>query len=185
MVLCAPHLRFHKCCSAQWFTACDQRLYPAPFPIFIKAYKRYFFKHKNAIIDLVKTPAASLVGIQQGLTQSKRINIMLPTITDTALNALNAAASRIQAELLDRTGEWYEVPDLNDVLARWLEGAIESLCEDACELCVTGERTYASFNRAAFEGLLQRLPAVNTWEQRAELIEQAKDQAAIALDRVA
>jgi hypothetical protein len=126
-----------------------------------------------------------LVGTQQGLTPSKRINIMLSTITDTALNALNASASRIQAELLERTGEWYEVPDLNDVLARWLEGAIESLCEDACELCVTGDRTYASFNRAGFEGLLQRVSSVNVWEQRAEMIQQAKDQMAIALDRVA
>lgn len=110
---------------------------------------------------------------------------MLPTITDMALNALNAAASRIQAELLDRTGEWYEVPDLNDVLARWLESAIESLCEDACELCVTGDCTYASFNRAGFEGLLQRVPSVNVWEQRAEVFQQAQDQMAIALDRVA
>jgi hypothetical protein len=110
---------------------------------------------------------------------------MLPTITDTALNALNAAAMRIQAELLDRTGEWYEVPDLNDVLARWLEGAIESLCEDACEVCVTGDRTYASFNRSKFEGLLRQVPSVNVWEQQAEAFELAQDQRAIALDRVA
>lgn len=110
---------------------------------------------------------------------------MLPTITDTALNALNASARRIQAELLERTGEWYQVPDLNDVLARWLESAIESLCEDACELCVTGDRTYASFNRAGFEARLGRVPSVNVWEQRAEDIQQAQDQRAIALDRVA
>jgi hypothetical protein len=110
---------------------------------------------------------------------------MLPTITSTALNALSASAVKVQAQLLEQTGELYEIPDLNDVLARWLEGAIESLCEDACELCVTGDRTYASFNRAAFEGLLGRVPSVNVWEQRAEVIQQAKDQMAIALDRVA
>jgi hypothetical protein len=33
MVLRAPHPRFHKCCSTQWFTACDQGLYSAPFPL--------------------------------------------------------------------------------------------------------------------------------------------------------
>jgi hypothetical protein len=110
---------------------------------------------------------------------------MLPTITHTALNALNASATNIQAELLERTGEFYEIPDLSDVLARWLESAIESLCEDACACCVTGDRTYASFNRAVFEGLLGRVPSVNVWEQRAEVIQQAKDQMAIALDRVA
>jgi hypothetical protein len=110
---------------------------------------------------------------------------MLPTITDTALNALNDAANRIQAELLDRTGERYEIPDLNGVLARWLESSIEELCEDACELCVTGDRTYASFNRHYFEDLLSQVPSVNIWEQQAEAVRQAADQAAMALDRVA
>ena len=66
-----------------------------------------------------------------------------------------------------------------------IEGAIESLCEDACEVCVTGDRTYASFNRAGFEALLHRVPSVNVWEQRAEVFQQVQDQRAIALDRVA
>jgi hypothetical protein len=110
---------------------------------------------------------------------------MLPTITSTTLNALSASAVKVQGQLLEQTGECYEIPDLNDVLARWLESAIESLCEDACELCVTGDRTYASFNRAVFEGLLGRVPSVNVWEQRAEMFQQAQDQMAIALDHVA
>jgi hypothetical protein len=110
---------------------------------------------------------------------------MLPIITDTALNALNEAALRIQAELLDRAGERYDLPDLNDVLARWLESSIEALCEEACELCVTGDRTYASFNRSYFELALCRVPSVNVWEQQAEASRQAADQAAIALERMA
>ncbi|ABW30811.1 hypothetical protein [Acaryochloris marina] len=45
---------------------------------------------------------------------------MLPTITDTALNALAQAASQIQSALLDYAGEQYEIQDLNEVLAYWL-----------------------------------------------------------------
>ncbi|NJN38728.1 MAG: hypothetical protein HC790_08395 [Acaryochloridaceae cyanobacterium CSU_3_4] len=37
MVLRAPHLRFACTAAAQWFTACNQRLYPAPFHIYIIA----------------------------------------------------------------------------------------------------------------------------------------------------
>lgn len=110
---------------------------------------------------------------------------MLPSITDTALNALSLSATQLQAELLDRMGERYDLPDLNDVLARWLESAIEALCEDACELCVTGDRTYASFNRAAFERRLAQVPSVNVWQQQAEVFQQSQDQMAMALDRVA
>jgi dsDNA-binding SOS-regulon protein len=110
---------------------------------------------------------------------------MLPIITDTALNALSEAALKVQAELFDRTGERYDILDLNDVLARWLESSIEALCEEACELCVTGDLTYASFNRSYFETALRRVPSVNVWEQQAEANQQAVDQAALALERVA
>jgi hypothetical protein len=106
---------------------------------------------------------------------------MLPSITDTALNALSQSARQLQAELLDRTGERYDLPDLNDVLARWLESAIEALCE----LCVTGDRTHASFNRPAFAALLAQVPSVNVWQQQAEVFQQSQDQMAMALDRAA
>ena len=107
---------------------------------------------------------------------------MLPTITDTALNALSVAAVQIQAALLERTGDEYDIRDLNGVLARWLEGSIEALCEDACELCVTGDRHCASFNRDAFHTLLKRVPAINSWEQAAEVATEAQD---LVLDRAA
>jgi hypothetical protein len=110
--------------------------------------------------------------------------IMLPTITATALNALNESAIRIQAELLERRGDRVEIPDLNEVLARWLEGAIEQLCEDACECCVTGDRTFA-MNRSGFEVLLARVPVVNIWEEEAEALQLAQDQMALGLERAA
>ncbi|MEO0375425.1 MAG: hypothetical protein AAF329_12530, partial [Cyanobacteria bacterium P01_A01_bin.17] len=108
-----------------------------------------------------------------------------PIITDTALNHLNRASSQIQAALLERTGEQYDVRDLNDALARWLDSSIESLCEDACELCVTGDRTYASFNRDAFEAQLRQITSINNWDQTAEVLQDLKDQQALALDRAA
>ena len=110
---------------------------------------------------------------------------MLPTISDTALNALSRAANQIQSALLDRTGEQYDIRDLNDVLARWLDSSIESLCEDACELCVTGDRTYASFNRDTFERLLSQVPTVNILDQTAEIAQESKDQATLALEQAA
>ena len=110
---------------------------------------------------------------------------MLPIITDTALNALNTAAVQIQAALVERTGNQYDIRDLNDVLARWLEGSIESLCEDACELCVTGDRHCASFNHDAFHTALKRVPAVNVWDPVTEVTSAVEDQAPLALDRAA
>lgn len=109
---------------------------------------------------------------------------MLPTITTTALNALNASAYQIQAELLERRGDRVEILDLNEVLARWLEGAIEQLCQEACECCVTGDRNYAA-NRAGFEVLLARVPVVNIWEEEAEVVQLAQDQRALGLERAA
>jgi hypothetical protein len=110
---------------------------------------------------------------------------MLPVITDTALNALNEAALNIQSELLDRTGDRYDIRDLNGVLARWLESSVEALSKDACELCVTGDRTYASFNRSTFEALLRQVPSINVWVQQADAVQEAKDQAALAIERAA
>lgn len=109
---------------------------------------------------------------------------MLPMITTTALNALNASAYRIQAELLERRGDRVEIPDLNEVLAHWLEGAIEQLCQEACECCVTGDRAF-SINRTGFENLLQRVPMVNIWEEEVEALQLAQDQLALGLERAA
>lgn len=82
---------------------------------------------------------------------------MLPTITNTALELLTKAATQLQQELSERTGIQYSIEDLKTVLALWLQGSIESLCEDAVELCLTGDRTYASFNRDEFERYLNTL----------------------------
>jgi hypothetical protein len=112
------------------------------------------------------------------------MRIELPTITDTALEALNQSAIKIQAELLDRTGEWYELPALNEALARWLEFSIEALCEDAVEHCVICDRSYA-FNRHGFDSLLKKVPSVNVWQQQSEAEQERKDQDSIAIERVA
>lgn len=108
----------------------------------------------------------------------------LPTISGTALEALNEAASKIQSALVDRTGEEYELTALNEVLAKWLELSIEELCLDALEHCVTGDRSYA-FNRHDFERLLKEAPSINVWEQQAEAIQERKDHEALAIERVA
>lgn len=108
----------------------------------------------------------------------------LPTISDTALEALNESAIAIQATLLDRMGERYELVDLNELLAKWLERSIEALCEDALEHCVTGDRTYV-FNRHDFTQLLKNVPSVNVWEQQATARQESKDQAAMATERAA
>lgn len=108
----------------------------------------------------------------------------LPTISDTALEALNEAASKIQSALVDRTGERYELVFLNEVLAKWLELSIEELCSDALEHCVTGDRSYA-FNRHDFERLLKEAPSINVWEQQVEAMQERKDHEALAIERVA
>jgi hypothetical protein len=83
---------------------------------------------------------------------------MLPVISCTALNSLNDAAIRIQSELLNRTGEEFELVDLNGVLAQWLEMSIESLAEDAVYHCVEGDCSYA-FNQDGFNRLLKKVPS--------------------------
>ncbi|NJM99950.1 MAG: hypothetical protein HC800_24930 [Phormidesmis sp. RL_2_1] len=50
---------------------------------------------------------------------------------------------------------------------------------------MTGDRTYASFNRDAFEAQLRQIASINTWDQAAEVMQIAKDQQALALDRAA
>jgi hypothetical protein len=89
-------------------------------------------------------------------------------ITDTALNALSTSANQIQNALFERTGEVYSLPDLMDALARWLESSIEQLSEDACELVLTGDHTYSSFNRRYFEQRLQAVPSFIPGQDLAE-----------------
>lgn len=80
---------------------------------------------------------------------------MLPTISDTAINSLNQAASHIQSELASQ-GEQYAIEDLNEVLKLWLEISIEQLCEDALYHCITGDRSFA-FNQSGFETFLKKV----------------------------
>jgi hypothetical protein len=82
---------------------------------------------------------------------------MVPTISNTALELLTRAATQLQVEIMERKGLRYSIDDLKMVLTLWLEGSIESLCEDAVVLCVTGDRTHASFNRDEFERHLKAL----------------------------
>jgi hypothetical protein len=82
---------------------------------------------------------------------------MVPTITNTALDLLSAAATQLQYELVEKSGMQYSIDDLRTVLVLWLQGSIESLCEEAVELCLTGDRTHASFNRDDFERYLKAL----------------------------
>ena len=105
-----------------------------------------------------------------------------PKISGTALESLNEAAIAIQAQLLDRIGEWYELHALNEVLAKWLELSIEQLCDDAAEHCITGDRTYA-FNRHDFDRLLTSVPSVNL--QRVQVLQEEKDYATLAVRQVA
>lgn len=102
---------------------------------------------------------------------------MLPTISDTAINLLNNAASQIQAELASQ-GEQYAIEDLNGVLSLWLELSVEQLCEDALYHCVTGDRSFA-FNRSGFERFLKKV------DGEARVTQEAKDQFALAVERSA
>lgn len=108
-----------------------------------------------------------------------------PVVTSTAIASLNDAAPHIQQTLIEQDGEQYALTDIEDILTRWLESAIESLCEDACALCVTGDRTHASFNRDVFQDLLRGLDSQNLWDMRAEAIQEERDQRALALGRAA
>lgn len=54
-----------------------------------------------------------------------------PIITDAALESLNESAIKLQAMLEDRHGEVWETIDINEALSKWLEVAIETMCDDA------------------------------------------------------
>lgn len=110
---------------------------------------------------------------------------MLPTVSKTALRSLCNAAHQLQSELLEEEGQLYSVHDLNRVLIGWLSSSIESLSEDACDLCYTGDRTYCSFNREVFRQLLSQVPSTDTWDQAAELVQEHRDQSFLSLERVA
>jgi len=112
------------------------------------------------------------------------IHTGLPILTKTAAKSISVSAHKIQAALLDN-GDRYDIRDINDILAQWLESCIESLCEDACELCITGDRTYSSFNRSVFEDLLAQVPSVNIWDETATQVQLLNDQAALGLERAA
>lgn len=110
---------------------------------------------------------------------------MLPTISETALRSLNDAGRQVQNALLEQEGEGYDILDINGALSKWLESSIESLCEDACSFCVTGDRIYTSFNREVFKSLLADVSPINLWDQASEAVQESKDQASLSLDRAA
>jgi hypothetical protein len=118
--------------------------------------------------------------VQQGITL-EGLPTMLPTITDTAINALSEAATQIQAALADH-GEHHEVEEINLILSHWLESSIESLCNDALYHCVTGDRTFA-VNRVEFHKLLDRKRIL--LEREAATAQERNDQFALAAERVA
>jgi hypothetical protein len=113
------------------------------------------------------------------------IHTGLPILTKTAQRSLSVSAHKILEALIADKGEHYAIEDINDVLAQWLESSIEQLCEEACEMCVSGDRTHSSFNRSTFENLLKKAPCINIWEQEYSLVELHKDQQALALEHTA
>ncbi|MCY7282812.1 MAG: hypothetical protein LH679_05085 [Cyanobacteria bacterium CAN_BIN43] len=106
---------------------------------------------------------------------------MLPTITDTALNAISEAATQIQAALAERD-DYHEVEEISLILSHWLELSIESLCDDALYHCVTGDRSFA-VNRAGFESLLKRKHIL--LEREAAAAQEQKDHFSLAAERAA
>lgn len=112
------------------------------------------------------------------------IHTGLPILTKTAQRSLNVAAHQIQSALKER-GSHYDIRDINDVVAQWLESSIELLCEEANEMCVTGDRHNGAFNRSVFDALLKKVPSNEIWENEYNLIELRRDQEALALELVA
>lgn len=84
----------------------------------------------------------------------------LPILTKTAQRSFSVAAHQIQ-DALKAEGQHYDIRDINDALAQWLESSIEQLCEEACEMCVTGDRNHGAFNRNAFSDALIASPAID------------------------
>jgi hypothetical protein len=87
----------------------------------------------------------------------------LPILTKTAQRSFSVAAHQIQ-DALKAEGQLYDIRDINDALAQWLESSIEQLCEEACEMCVTGDRNLGSFNRSAFSDALMASPSIDLAE---------------------
>jgi hypothetical protein len=77
-----------------------------------------------------------------------------PIVSDTLLTE---SATQIQQELIDRRGIEYQIEDLKTVLSCWLQSCVETLCEDACEYCISGDRNLTSFNRDVFEKHLKEM----------------------------
>lgn len=105
---------------------------------------------------------------------------MTPMISDTALEMLNDAAPVIQKAVIDRHGRSLAIPQINEILSKWLELSIEELCADAAEHCCTGSRDYA-FNRHDFD----RLVGDALLEQEQETRQMIHDHRADRLDRAA
>jgi hypothetical protein len=109
----------------------------------------------------------------------------LPILTKAAAKALSVSTAKIQAALIEKTDRQYDIRDLNDVIAQWLENSIEQLCEEACEMCVTGDRHNGAFNRQAFKNLLKKMPSSNIWEEKGAIAQLFEDQSALSLERAA
>jgi hypothetical protein len=106
----------------------------------------------------------------------------LPILTKTAQQAFSRSAYKVH-QALAANGQHYDIRDINDTLGQWLEQSIEALCEDACDLVVTGERSQG-FERSYFEDLLQKLPVWRDWEAEAAAVQEQYDQVALAVERI-
>lgn len=74
---------------------------------------------------------------------------------------LSESAAQVQQALIDYRGIEYQIDDLKTVLKNWLLTSVEDLCENAADLCVSGDRNAASFNRELFEKELNEQPALH------------------------
>lgn len=86
--------------------------------------------------------------------------VTTPTTPLVSDQLLYQAAAQVQQALLEYRGIEYHVDDLKEVVNNWLESCVQELCEGAAELCVSGDRNAASFNREAFERELNEQPAL-------------------------
>lgn len=71
---------------------------------------------------------------------------------------LSESAAQVRQALIDYRGIEYQIDDLKTVLRNWLVTSVEDLCENAADLCVSGDRNAASFNREVFERELNEQP---------------------------
>jgi hypothetical protein len=86
-------------------------------------------------------------------------------ISETTHTALTQAAQHAQLWFIQEKNEHYTIADLEKVFVSWLESSIESLADDAFELCITGDRLQGSFNRQGFEQALSRIQPIQPIEQ--------------------